>query len=81
MTKNAKLLGINYYISKCQILVDYNNDKPPHVDATQEMIDELVEEGFLDKNGLTDKGIQAAEIIEICFELSNELMELFSTKK
>jgi len=70
------IANVNYYINKCQILVDYYNGNPPHIDATQEMIDDLVEDGFLGKNGLTEKGVEVAKIIDICFSLSKDLEKL-----
>lgn len=75
-----RLQNVNYYLNKCQILIDYLNGEPPHIEATQEMLDELVEGGFLDEFGLTERGHEAARVIEMCFELSDQLMDLFAKK-
>ena len=76
MSNEKHLANVNYYVNKCQILVDYYLGDPPHIDATQEMVDELVADGFLDENGLTAEGKKVAKIVELCFSLSKTLENL-----
>ena len=63
----------NYYIDKCQILVDIYLEQPIHIDATQEMVDELKEEEFLNSDGsLTEQGEITAKLVAFMFNLAEE---------
>ena len=63
----------NHYIYKCQILTDILFNRPPNKNTTQEMINELKEEGFLDENNkLTAMGKITAKIIKGLFSYVDE---------
>ena len=65
-----------YYIHKCQILVDMILDQPLHSEATQEMVDELKQEGFINKFGyLTEDGKLTAKVIAGIFKFVEKLNE------
>jgi len=63
-----------YYIDKCQVLVDIYLNQPVHIHATQEMIDELKEEGFFNEKGkLTEQGKMTAKVIYKLFKFVEEI--------
>lgn len=70
-----ELISEKDYLVKCQILVDYFNKKPINIDATQEMIDDLVKEGFLGKKGLTKKGKYTAKILDMVFKMGEAFFQ------
>lgn len=70
-----EFLSEKEYLVKCQILVDYFNRNPINIEATQEMVDDLVSEGFLGKNGLTKKGKNVAKILDMIFQMSESFLQ------
>ena len=44
---------------------------PLPIAATQDMIDELTEEKFIGKAGLTIEGVETARVIKLLFELAD----------